>query len=145
MPKGYFSDFTWGKFFLYFVAAVYVLGAGIMSILEPFLELPCDDTQKTVQFPNPAFPARACPDTRYLVLLGFSPSECACARRLVASVLLGGLIGWERRQADRYVVITKVELASMNPQIDSDHAVPTQSGRYSHHESCLAGIVSLYD
>jgi hypothetical protein len=109
MPKQYFSDFTWGKFFLYFGAASYVIGVGIVSLLEPFMDLPCDDPQK-IQFPNPAFPSEVCPDTRYLFLLGFSRSECACARRLVASVLLGGLIGWERRQADRYVATTNKEI-----------------------------------
>lgn len=101
MPDGYFSDFTWGKFFLYVVAALYVAGVGIVAILEPFMDLPCDEPQQKIEFPNPAFPSEACLQSRYSALLGFSRGECAFARRLVASVVLGGLIGWERRQADR--------------------------------------------
>ena len=101
MPKAYFSDFTWGKFWLYLIAAVYVLGVGIVSVLEPFMDLPCDESQDDIKFPNPSFPSFVCLNTRYAILLGFSRAECGCARRLVASVILGGLIGWERRQADR--------------------------------------------
>ena len=101
MPKGYFSDFTWGKFWLYLVAAVYVIGVGIVSVLEPFMELPCDESKEGIKFPNPVYPSVVCLDTRYAILFGFSRAECRCARRLVASVILGGFIGWERRQADR--------------------------------------------
>lgn len=96
----YFTELTWFKFFLYLVAAIYVGAAGFVAILEPFLDLKCVDTKNT-EFANPAFNGHECMNLRYLVLLGFTPTECAFARRLVASVALGGLIGWERRQADR--------------------------------------------
>ena len=99
----YFTDFTWSKFLMYMVAGVYVCSVGLVSIIEPWMELPCDDSMdKVIQFANPIYPdASRCKHLRYLLLLGFTPTECAFARRLVASVLLGGLIGWERRQADR--------------------------------------------
>jgi len=108
MRKGYFSDFTWSKFFLYLAAALYVLGVGFISLLEPFMEFPCEEEQSSQgeggdgkKFPNPSFPNIVCLDKRHLILLGFSRSECGFARRLIGSVILGGLIGWERRQADR--------------------------------------------
>ena len=104
MPQNfYFTDFTWGKFFLYLIAAVYVISVGIIATIEPWMNLPCDNPEgKKIQYPNPVYQGgKQCLDVRYLVLLGLTRNECGFGRRLVASVLLGGLIGWERRQADR--------------------------------------------
>ena len=99
----YFTDFTWSKFFLYLVAAVYVISVGIISIIEPWMDLPCDDpVSQSIEFANPVYEGgKKCFHLRYWRLLGLSRIECSFGRRLVASVLLGGLIGWERRQADR--------------------------------------------
>ena len=100
MRDSYFTELTWFKFWLYLTSAIYVAMAGFVSVLEPFLDLGCEET-KTTPFANPAYDGHECKNLRYLILLGFTPTECAFARRLVASVVLGGLIGWERRQADR--------------------------------------------
>lgn len=99
--RGFFTEFTWSKFLLYLVAALYVVAAGAVSILEPFFDLPCDDPGKDLEFPNPAYDGTRCPQIRYQMLLGLTREECGFTRRLVSSCLLGGLIGWERRQADR--------------------------------------------
>ncbi len=99
----YFTDFTWNKFLLYLIAGVYVVSVGFVALLEPWIDLPCDDSaDKVIEFPNPVFAGGSrCKHMRYMLLVGFTPTECGFARRLVASVFLGGLIGWERRQADR--------------------------------------------
>jgi hypothetical protein len=99
-PSNYFTELTWFKFFLYLAAGVYVGAVGFVAVLEPFMALPCEET-KNIKFANPAYDGHECRHLRYMMLLGFSPTECAFARRLVASVVLGGLIGWERREADR--------------------------------------------
>jgi hypothetical protein len=98
--NNYFTELTWFKFFLYLAAAVYVGATGFVAVLEPFLNLPCE-AGKPTKFANPAYDGSQCRHFRYTLLLGFTPTECAFARRLVASVVLGGLIGWERREADR--------------------------------------------
>lgn len=100
---------------MYMIAGVYVCSVGLVSVIEPWMELPCDDSMdKVIEFPNPVYPdASRCKHERYILLLGFTPTECAYARRLVASVLLGGLIGWERRQADRPAGIRTMSLVSL--------------------------------
>jgi hypothetical protein len=56
-----------------------------------------------VGWSNPAFAYNQCLHVRYASLLGLSLQECICTRRLVASCLLGAMIGYERRSADRPV------------------------------------------
>lgn len=100
---------------MYMIAGVYVCSVGLVSVIEPWMELPCDDSMdKVIQFANPVYPdASRCRHLRYILLLGFTPTECAYARRLVGSVLMGGLIGWERRQADRPAGIRTMSLVSL--------------------------------
>ena len=52
-------------------------------------------------FPNPAYNARACRTTRVPALLWLTPLECDLTRRSLLAVVLGTLIGLERRRADR--------------------------------------------
>ncbi|KAL3905908.1 MAG: hypothetical protein SGARI_004241 [Bacillariaceae sp.] len=86
---------------MYIIASLYVAATGLASVLEVFLDIPCDDPGKILEFENPAYDGSRCPHIRYAVLMGLCKEECSFARRLVASIILGGLIGWERRQADR--------------------------------------------
>jgi hypothetical protein len=103
-PTGYFTEFTFYKAALYSVAAIYVITVAIIAIIQPLLTLPCPNNEVAlISFPNPAYNADPCEQMRFAMLLWLTPEECTSARKLVASVLLGGVIGWERRQADRYV------------------------------------------
>jgi putative Mg2+ transporter-C (MgtC) family protein len=108
----YFTEFTAGKFCLYLVISVYVLSVAILSVIEPFLSLTCEEATK-LDFVNPAFDANPCKQMRYAALLGLTPEECSFARRLVASIIIGGVIGWERRQADRPAGIRTMALVSL--------------------------------
>jgi putative Mg2+ transporter-C (MgtC) family protein len=108
----YFTEFTAGKACLYLVTSVYVLSVAILSVIEPVLSLPCEEATKLV-FENPAFDANPCKQMRYAALLGLTPEECSFARRLVVAILLGGIIGWERRQADRPAGIRTMALVSL--------------------------------
>jgi hypothetical protein len=104
-PTSYFTEFTFYKAGLYSVAAIYVVSVAMIAIIQPFLTLPCPNNEVALTFLNPAYDADPCRQMRFAMLFWLSPEECTSARKLVASVLLGGIIGWERRQADRYVYL----------------------------------------
>jgi putative Mg2+ transporter-C (MgtC) family protein len=122
---GYFTEFTLGKGILYFSSFLYVVSVFGVSLMEPYISLPCDGDETSSnsssnsnllleKFPNPAFDASPCYNTaRYAKLLYVTREECSYARRLVASIVLGGLIGWERRQADRPAGIRTMALVSL--------------------------------
>jgi putative Mg2+ transporter-C (MgtC) family protein len=109
----YFTEFTYGKALTYFVASLYVLGTGFACIAELFLTIPCTEPGVILEYENPAYDGSRCPHIRYLILMGLTKEECTFGRRLVASILLGGLIGWERRQADRPAGIRTMSLVSL--------------------------------
>jgi putative Mg2+ transporter-C (MgtC) family protein len=109
----YFTELTVTKALLYAFAAIYVISVAVVSIIQPWLSLPCDNPGKTLEFANPAYDGTRCPHIRHAILLWMSPEECSFARRLLASVLLGGIIGWERRQADRPAGIRTMSLVSL--------------------------------
>ena len=121
--KPYFTEFTARKAILYIVASVYVIGCGLASMGELFLELPCDDSKLSdhnsklssldLKYPNPAYDSTHCPYIRHSILLGMNKTECSFGRRLVMSIIMGGLIGWERRQADRPAGIRTMSLVSL--------------------------------
>lgn len=46
-------------------------------------------------------PTDACKFRRYLALLGMNKWECTMCARVFCSIVLGSIIGWERRRADR--------------------------------------------
>ena len=109
----YFTEFTFRKALLYGIASLYVVSCGVVSVAERFMTLPCDTTEEAIKFPNPAFNGSHCLHTRQPLLLGLTPMECSFGRRLVLSILMGGLIGWERRQADRPAGIRTMSLVSL--------------------------------
>ena len=50
---------------------------------------------------------------RTLELLYLTVEECSFGRRIASSVILGGIIGWERRQAERPAGIRTMALVSL--------------------------------
>ena len=110
---GYFTDFTCGKAFLYFLASLFVISCGVASFAELWLDLPCPEEHEIVKYPNPAYDGSQCPHIRQPFLLFLTPTECSFGRRLVLSIVMGGLIGWERRQADRPAGIRTMSLVSL--------------------------------
>ena len=86
---GYFTNFTITKALLYVMAGAYVIGASVVSLIEPYLELPCD-VPTALEFGNPAYDASPCRQYRYFQLLFFTRQECSYFRRLVWSIFLGG-------------------------------------------------------
>eukprot|EP00978_Attheya_sp_CCMP212_P024917 scaffold79109_cov47-Attheya_sp.AAC.2 len=101
---------------------IYVLTVSVLAVLEPFLILSCTagdgdgdgdgDSEKKV-FKNVLYVDDPCQTTRLPQLLFLTAQECSFGRRLVISVVLGGIIGWERREADRPAGIRTMALVSL--------------------------------
>jgi putative Mg2+ transporter-C (MgtC) family protein len=120
----YFTDFTYSKGLFYALVLVYVVGVCVVVLLELVLSdaaIACDTTQLTEQqriavetvYTNPSFHYNPCRYMRLPRLLWLTREECSFGRRLLASVLLGGIVGWERRQADRPAGIRTMSLVSL--------------------------------
>jgi uncharacterized membrane protein YhiD involved in acid resistance len=62
---------------------------------------------------NPAYAYNACRLVRHSKLLGLNMQECKMARRMIISCILGAMIGYERRRADRPAGIRTMALASL--------------------------------
>jgi len=114
-PRTYFTDLTTKKAIMYTIASLYVIGCGLASMAEPFLVLPCfiPEGEKPIAYPNPNYDGSRCPNVRYSKLLFLNKIECSFGRRLVMSIIMGSLIGWERRQADRPAGIRTMSLVSL--------------------------------
>ena len=129
----FFTDFTFGKALLYIGCMIFVLCCMFASVAELFLTLPCvggtppidQDNEADphpytslppiIKYPNPAYDSRRdhCEHVRYVQLFMMNKEECSFGRRLVMAILMGGLIGWERRQADRPAGIRTMSLVSL--------------------------------
>jgi uncharacterized membrane protein YhiD involved in acid resistance len=113
MIHSYFTVFTWEKAIFYFGAVLFVSGCSLATCLQPFLQLECHLEQKNITYMNPSYQPDPCENIRYPQLLFLTIEECIFSRRIIAAVLLGGIIGWERRQADRPAGIRTMALVSL--------------------------------
>jgi putative Mg2+ transporter-C (MgtC) family protein len=120
----YFTEFTYSKGIFYGLVVGYVLAVCVVVVLEMFLTdamLSCDSTVMsaseqravTTEYGNPSFTYDPCRYRRVPRLLYMTRIECAFGRSLVMSVLLGGVVGWERRMADRPAGIRTMALVSL--------------------------------
>ena len=108
----YFTEFTYKKGIFYSIVLLYVLSVCIIVVAEIFIpkQAICDESWITaaeqaaatkLQYENPSYVYVPCDHIRLPALLWMTPVECDFGRRLLAAVLLGGIVGWERREADR--------------------------------------------
>ena len=119
----YFTEFTLKKGIFYAVVLVYVVSVSIVICLETILpdQVICHASRITEQleaatqykYLNPSYVFQPCDHIRLPALLWMTRMECDFGRRLLASVLLGGIVGWERRQADRPAGIRTMSLVSL--------------------------------
>lgn len=102
MPKewSYFTEFTYSKGVFYLVVVSYLILSCLVVLVELFINHGCDESYN-IKYENPSYHDTPCRHTRYPYLLFLTPDECGYGRRLVVATLLGSVIGWERRQADR--------------------------------------------
>ena len=111
----YFTEFTFSKALLYSVATLYVSVAATIVMLQPFLTVPCHYTPdgSEPKTENAMYTYNPCRFRRFPILLGLTMEECEFGRRLVWAVVLGCLIGWERKQADRPAGIRTMSLVAL--------------------------------
>eukprot|EP00522_Entomoneis_paludosa_P019092 CAMPEP_0172449254 /NCGR_PEP_ID=MMETSP1065-20121228/8004_1 /TAXON_ID=265537 /ORGANISM="Amphiprora paludosa, Strain CCMP125" /LENGTH=289 /DNA_ID=CAMNT_0013200881 /DNA_START=208 /DNA_END=1077 /DNA_ORIENTATION=+ len=104
-----------GKGLFYGFAILFVLSVSVVVVLEPIIPLWCDEDaqDKSIEYLNPSYVYYPCRHKRAPHLLFLTPEECDFGRRLVASVFLGSIIGWERRMADRPAGIRTMSLVSL--------------------------------
>lgn len=112
----YFTEVSIQKRVFYILLVLYVGLVILVSVAEPLLTPasclePAPDVDK--EFGNSLFQYNPCRYTRKDYLLYLTPDECSFGRRLVIAVILGGFIGWERRQADRPAGIRTMALVSL--------------------------------
>ena len=96
-------------------------------------------------FPNPAYNARACRTTRVPALLWLTPLECDLTRRSLLAVVLGTLIGLERRRADRPAGVRTMALVSLGSclfTIDSMCARAREKARGARGEEAAARLLT---
>lgn len=73
-----------------------------------------DDTNSTGKnYENPDYNTDPCRYERVPYLLYLTPEECDLCRRMLASVVFGGIIGYERRASDRPAGIRTMSLVSL--------------------------------
>jgi hypothetical protein len=121
------------KDIVYVILVMYVACTAIAVFLEPFAtDLPCDNDDEddagrgvggvaadalrpALKFPNALFVYRPCRYAeRYPLLMGLTRRECRFGRHMVVSALLGGIIGYERRSADRPAGIRTMSVVSLS-------------------------------
>eukprot|EP00586_Coscinodiscus_wailesii_P023464 CAMPEP_0172519726 /NCGR_PEP_ID=MMETSP1066-20121228/291585_1 /TAXON_ID=671091 /ORGANISM="Coscinodiscus wailesii, Strain CCMP2513" /LENGTH=305 /DNA_ID=CAMNT_0013302361 /DNA_START=124 /DNA_END=1042 /DNA_ORIENTATION=+ len=128
--NSYFTNFTVSKAIFYLSALIYVGLFCVIVILEPLVTIPCtlDPNYERPDFENVLYDYSPCDFVRSPKLLWINRSECNFGRRLVISTIFGGIVGWERRQADRPAGIRTMALVSLGAclfTINSTHAFRT--------------------
>lgn len=111
----YFTEVSFQKRIFYQILLLYVGIVILVSLIEPFMTpASClEFVESGKDFGNSLYNYNPCRWQRKAYLLFLSPDECSYCRRLVIAVLLGGFIGWERRQADRPAGIRTMALVSL--------------------------------
>lgn len=117
--RSYFTEITAAKVSFYAVSILYVTSVSVVVSLEPFLSLPCgaSSTEGVSEHLNPDYAVSSCHHTRYARLLFLTPFECDLGRRLLMSLFLGSVIGWERRQENRPAGIRTMALVALGSSL----------------------------
>ncbi|KAL7461842.1 hypothetical protein ACHAXS_002239 [Conticribra weissflogii] len=117
----FFTNYTFTKGFLYSSAVIYVVLTAIAVSLQPFLPQHCPASTasasisyQTLKFDNTFYHHDPCfSSSRYPHLMYLTPLECTYGRHMVIAVILGSIIGYERREADRPAGIRTMGLVSL--------------------------------
>jgi len=111
--REYFTELTVTKGFIYTTTVIFFVSVSLISLIEPLISLPCKDIMSTVKHKNPEYIFSNCRHTRFVQLLFMTPFDCDLGRRLLMAVILGAIIGFERRQADRPAGIRTMSLVAL--------------------------------
>mmetsp|Transcript_433 Transcript_433/g.810 ORF Transcript_433/g.810 Transcript_433/m.810 type:complete len:320 (-) Transcript_433:252-1211(-) len=102
-----------GTRLIYLIISTITAAYGADALLAPFVTPACDATGKgprrLVQgleggledAPNPSYQPDPCRWQRYVALLGMNKWEADMCRRVILALIMGSIIGFERRRVDR--------------------------------------------
>mmetsp|Transcript_40507 Transcript_40507/g.55143 ORF Transcript_40507/g.55143 Transcript_40507/m.55143 type:complete len:273 (-) Transcript_40507:529-1347(-) len=112
----YFTVLTWQKIIFYMICISLLVCWSIVVLIEPWLSESSDcinDPTNDKQYLNVDYNPNPCTRKRLSILLYLTAEECDHGRRLLFAVILGALIGYERRSADRPAGIRTMALVSL--------------------------------
>lgn len=114
------SESGLGQIFFYLILLAFTILYSTVSLLAPILQPPCEIQMNEdvlnraharalwqglegglEKAPNPDYHPDPCRWERYAVLLWMNKWECDMTRRIIISIIMGSIIGFERRRADR--------------------------------------------
>lgn len=117
LSQYYFTELTCRKILFYLLCtALLLLWTGLV-LVEPYMHIECSLPPTGKAWANPAYNDDPCRSVRFQELLWLTREECGWGRRLLTSVVLGGVIGWERRSADRPAGIRTMALVSLGAAV----------------------------
>jgi len=108
--------------FLAAVSIVYSIVAVLAPLITPECHLPLPHPERRLgqgntggleDEPNPSYKKDPCRWIRYAALLGMNKWEAEMSCRVVMSILIGSIIGFERRRADRPAGIRTMAMVSL--------------------------------
>ena len=128
--SSYFSvDSTANTRLFYLISLLLTVIYGFVALLAPLVTPECDIAPEQPRparralvqgleggledAPNPSYEPDPCRWIRYVALLGMNKWEADMSRRIVLSILMGSLIGFERRRADRPAGIRTMAMVSL--------------------------------
>lgn len=89
--RSFFTVFTWEKAIFYLAATAYVAGCLYAMAIQPFLSFDCPEHDRALDYENVSYKDDLCDDIRRPILLFMTVHEVIFARRIVMSVVLGGV------------------------------------------------------
>jgi uncharacterized membrane protein YhiD involved in acid resistance len=88
----------------------------VLAVFGDFIVVGCKEMRpplKPTRWSNPGYVFEPCRFVHHNRLAGLSLRECDFCRRILVSIILGAIIGYERRAADRPAGIRTMSLASL--------------------------------
>jgi len=86
---------------------------GLISTFGPLNAPFCDRVVPDLPFRNPDFDADPCLTQRFIQLGGLTLRECEFIRNILMAILLGSVVGFERRAPDRAAGIRSMSLTAL--------------------------------
>jgi hypothetical protein len=111
--RSYFSHSPARDGGIYGFLMLALVGYGIIAIVGPFIAPECDKPSPDLPFKNPDYNPDPCLTTRFLQLGGITLRECWFIRCIIMSMVLGSVIGYERRSPDRAAGIRSMSLTAL--------------------------------
>eukprot|EP01013_Petalomonas_cantuscygni_P004250 TRINITY_DN14573_c0_g1_i1.p1 TRINITY_DN14573_c0_g1~~TRINITY_DN14573_c0_g1_i1.p1 ORF type:complete len:330 (+),score=29.06 TRINITY_DN14573_c0_g1_i1:146-1135(+) len=99
---------------IYLFVTIITIIYGVLCIFAHLIVGQCSPAPPDPRhWSNPAYDSNPCLDYRHPALLGLSLRDATFGRRILVSILLGAVIGYERRSPDRPAGIRTMALTSL--------------------------------